>query len=190
MPKAMDVEDLLIWAFRDQKIDLVAAAMRPKGPSGSSHSSLAEMLMLGTKVDTTSAGARHFAVHCHEDAAVIYDAVMALPAEAWMFVIKHAKSATRPDWHEEGPGEYVVPLDKHGEPRKLWADPAKKTGFLGYQPAELVGTSPANVEEARRAYAVWHAALVDLVGLLNTELVDHEAIGPSADAEPWICQNR
>jgi hypothetical protein len=187
MPKAMDVEDLLIWAFRDQKIDLVAAAMRPKGPSGSSHSSLAEMLMLGTKVDTTSAGARHFAVHCHEDAAVVYDAVMALPPEAWMFVIKHAKSATQPDWHPEGPGRYVVPLDKHGQPKRLWRDPAKQRGDLGPMPAELVGTNPVHVEESRRAYAVWHAALVDLVALLNTELVDHEAIGPAAMPEPWAC---
>ncbi len=185
MPKAMDVEDLLIWAFRDQKIDLIAAAMRPKGPSVSSTSSLAEMLMLGTKVDTTTAGARHMAVHCHEDAAIIYDAVMALPPDAWLFVIKHAKTATQPDWHEEGPGEYVEPRDRNGERRKMWLDPVKKTGFIGYQPAELVGTSPAVVEEARKGYAVWRAALVDLVEMLNAELTSHEAIGPVAEAEPW-----
>lgn len=188
MPKAMDVEDLLIWAFRDQKIDLIAAAMRPKGPSISSVSSLAEMLMLGTKVDTTTAGARHMAVHCHEDAAVVYDAVMALPSEAWMFIIKHAKSATQPDWHPEGAGEYVQPVDRNGEPKKLWLDPVKKTGFLGYQPHVLVGTSPGVVEEARRAYVVWRAALVDLVGMLNEELTSHEAIGPEAIAEPWMEQ--
>lgn len=186
MPKAMDVEDLLIWAFRDQKIDLIAAAMRPKGPSPSSMSSLAEILALGTKVDTTTAGARHMAVHCHEDAAVVYDAVMALPPEAWMFVIKHAKSATQPDWHPEGPGEYVQPVDRSGEPKKMWLDPVKKTGFIGYQPRELVGTSPGVVEEARRAYAVWRAALVDLVGMLNAELTSHEAIGPEAPADPWL----
>lgn len=186
MPKAMDVENLLVWAFRDQKIDLIAAAMRPKGPSASGMSSLAEILALGTKVDTTTAGARHMAVHCHEDAAVVYDAVMALPPEAWMFVIKHAKSGTQPEWYPEGPGEYVQPVDRKGEPKKLWLDPVKKTGFLGYQPPELVGTEPRNVEEGRRAYAVWHAALVDLVGMLNAELTSHEAIGPEAKAEPWL----
>lgn len=186
MPKAMDVEDLLIWAFRDQKVDHVAKRLWPKEGTGvSMASSLAEVMALGCRVDTSSAGSMHMAVQCHEDAAVIYDAVMALPAEAWMFVIKHARSATRPDWHPEGPGEFVVPLDRNGRPKRVWRDPARQRGDLGPAPAELVGTHPANVEEARRAYAVWHAALLDLVPMLNAELVDHEAIGPEAPAEPW-----
>lgn len=186
MPKAMDVEDLVIWAFRDQKIEAVAA--RLAGPSGlqpSPESNLAQILALGCRVQTSSAGAMHMAVQCHEDAAVIYDAVMALPAEATMLLIRHGRNATRPDWYEDGPGRWVEQVDKAGNPKKLYLDPHAKRGFLGYARPVLEGNDPADVEEARRAYDVWRYALVDLVGLLNAEMVDHEATGPEADARPW-----
>lgn len=186
MPKAMDVEDLLIWAFRDQKIEAVASNMRPRGPGASNASSLGELLALGCRVDTSSAGANFLGgAQCHEDAAVVYDAVMALPPDAWHLVIKHARTGTRPEWHPEGPGQWVVPVDRNGKPKRLWLDPVKQRGDLGEAPPELVGVRPSSVEQDRRAYALWRAALVDLVGLFNSEMVDHEAIGPIVEAEPW-----
>lgn len=186
MPKAMDVEDLVIWAFRDQKIEAVAA--RLAGPSGlhaSPESNLAQILALGCRVQTSSAGAMHVAVQCHEDAAVIYDAVMALPAEACMLIIRHARNATRPDWYEDGPGRWVEQVDREGNPKKLYIDPHARRGFLGYARPVLEGNDPAEVEEARRAYDVWRYGLVDMVPLLNAEMVDHEAIGPAVSARPW-----
>lgn len=190
MPKAMDVEDLLVWAFRDQKIETVASKMRPRGPGGSNASSLGDLLALGCRVDTSSAGANFLGgVQCHVDAAVIYDAVMALPPEAWFMIKKHALSGTRPEWYPEGPGEWVVPVDRSGKPKRLWADPAKQRGDLGLAPAELVGTRPSTVEQDRKAYAVWHAALVDLVGMLNSELEDYQATGPAVSARPWDDQS-
>lgn len=186
MARAMDVEDLLIWAFRDQKIEHVANAMRPRGPGGSNASSLGELLALGCRVDTSSAGASFLGgAQCHEDAAVMYDAVMALPPDAWSIVIRHARTGTRPDWHPEGPGYWVTPLDSKGNPKRLWRDPAKQKGDLGPAPQELIGTRPSTVEQDRRIYAVWHAALGDLVSLVNAEMADHVATPPEAPAEPW-----
>lgn len=191
MPAAIDVEDLVVWAFRDQKIEAVARGLRPGTPTWSADSSLAEVLALGTRVDTTSAGARFVAIHCKEDAAVVFDAAMALPAEARMLVVKHGRTGTRPEWHEEGPGEWVQPLDRHGEPKKLWRDPAKQRGFLGYAPKELDGTHPNIVEEARRAYCVWWLGLTDMVELLNQPLVglnEHIAHRPLAATPPWFSE--
>jgi hypothetical protein len=193
MAKAMDVEDLVIWAFRDQKIEAVAARLAgPSAGHGSTASNLAQILALGCRVDTSSAGAMHMAVQCHEDAAVMYDAVMALPAEACMLIIKHGRSATRPEWHEEGPGHWVTPVDKHGRPKKIWRNPSTQRGFLGYAPQELVGTHPAVVEEARRTYCVWWLGLCDLIGLLNGPdgLVDHEALKPDGAMPPWMVEGR
>lgn len=190
MAKAMDVEDLVIWAFRDQKIEAVAARLMPSGLQPSPESCLAQILALGCRVDTPSAGARHVAVQCHEDAAVIYDAVMALPPEAWLLVIKHARNATRPDWIEEGPGRWIDQVDKEGNPKKQYLDPHTKRGFIGYAPPLLEGIDPTEVEEARRAYDVWRYALVDLVPLLNAEMVDHEAIGPAVAPRPWDIKER
>ncbi|ODT50275.1 hypothetical protein [Devosia sp. 63-57] len=186
MPKAVDVEDLVVWAFRDQKIEAVAA--RLAGPSGlqpSPESNLAQVLALGCRVQTSSAGAMHMAVQCHEDAAVIYDAVMALPAEATMLLIRHGRNGTRPDWIEDGPGRWVCQVDKAGNPKKLYIDPHAKRGFIGYARPVLEGNDPAEVEEARRAYDVWRYALVDLVPLLNAEMVDHEALLPAVAVRPW-----
>ncbi|MCW5722051.1 MAG: hypothetical protein KIS86_13000 [Devosia sp.] len=188
MAKAVDVEELVVWAFRDQKIEAVARGMMPGMPTWSADSSMAEVLALGTRVDTSSAGSRLVAIHCKEDAAVTFDAVMALPGEARMLVVKHGRTGTRPEWHEEGPGEWVQPLDKHGQPKKLWRDPAKQRGYLGLAPLELVGTHPAIVDEARRAYCVWWLALGDLVEMLNgpNGLADHVARRPKAATPPWF----
>jgi hypothetical protein len=106
-------------------------------------------MVLGTRIDSPSAGARMLGARCHEDAAVIYDAVMLLPPEAWMLAIKHGRNGTRPEWHKEGPDEWVRPVDKKGTPRPLWRDPPNRRGFLGYQPPVLVGTDPTHVEWVR-----------------------------------------
>ncbi|UYN98369.1 MAG: hypothetical protein KIT02_10365 [Devosia sp.] len=186
MPKAMDVEDLVIWAFRDQKIEAVAARLAgPIGRQPSPESNLAQILALGCRVDTSSAGAMHMAVQCHEDAAVIYDAVMALPAEAWELVIRHGRNATRPDWYEDGPGRWVEQLDAKGNQKKQYIDPTNRKGFIGYARPLLEGNDPRVVDEARQAYRVWHCALADMVVLLNAEMVSHEATGPVASAMPW-----
>jgi hypothetical protein len=193
MAKAMDVEDLVIWAFRDQKIEAVAARLMPSGLSASPESNLAQILALGCRVQTSSAGAMHVAVQCHEDAAVIYDAVMALgeaAPEACMLIIRHARKATRPDWYEDGPGRWVDQVDRNGNPKKNYIDPHNKRGFIGYALPVLEGNNPADVELARREYDVWRYGLVDLVPLLNAEMVDHEAIGPEAAARPWEAKER
>ncbi|SFV33213.1 hypothetical protein SAMN05216456_1922 [Devosia crocina] len=188
MAQTIDVEELVVWAFRDQKIEAVARGMMPSMPTWSSDSSMAEVLALGTRVDTSSAGSRFVAIHCKEDAAVVFDAVMRLPAEAKMLVVKHARSATRPEWHEEGPGEWVQPLDKKGRPKKLWRDPATQRGYLGLAPKELVGTHPLIVEEARRAYCVWWLGLCDLVEMLNVPFVlsDFVVRRPNDATPPWF----
>lgn len=185
MAEFKDVEDLLVWAFRDQRVEAVASSLRPTMPGWSSSCAIAQVMALGTRVDTSVAGARYLGVRCHEDAAVIYDAVMALPPEAWVEVIKHARTATEPHWHEEGPGEWVVPRDRAGKPKRRWRDPDKQKGDLGEAPAVLIGTNPIIVEEARAIYRLWHVSLCELVPLLNREMVKFQAEPPRRPAEPW-----
>ena len=190
MAEFKDVEDLLIWAFRDQKVEAVASSLRPMQAGWSSTCSLGEVMALGTRVDGSSAGAKFLGARCHEDAAVIYDAVMALPPEAWVEVIKHARTATEPDWHTEGPGQWVVPTDRNGNPKRRWRDEARQRGDMGEAAPVLVGTHPRVVEEARAIYRLWHVSLAELVPLLNRELVDHVATPPARPAEPWAVYGR
>lgn len=190
MAEFKDVEDLLVWAFRDQRIEEVAKTLRPMQPGWSATCSLGEVMMLGTRVDGSSAGAKFLGVRCHEDAAVIYDAVMALPPEAWVEVIKHARTATEPDWHREGPGHWAVPLDRAGKPKRRWRDEIKQRGDMGEAAPELVGTNPRVVEEARAIYRLWHVALGEMVPLLNREMVKHQATPPARSAAPWLASDR
>lgn len=185
MAEFKDVEDLVVWAFRDQRVEQVASSLRPRQPGWSSSTSVAQVMALGTRVDSSAAGARFLGGRCHEDAAVIYDAVMSLPPEAWREVVKHARTATEPYWYEEGPGYFAVPLDRAGRPKRLWRDPARQKGDLGEAPPELVGTHPVVVEEARAIYRLWHVSLCELVPMLNRELVAHRASLPLRPAEPW-----
>lgn len=185
MAEFKDVEDLLVWAFRDQRVEAVASSLRPMQQGFSSTCSVGQVMALGTRVDTSTAGAMFVSDSCHEDAAVIYDAVMALPPEAWVYVIKHARTATEPYWHPEGPGEWVVPLDRAGNPKRRWRDPVRQRGDLGEAPPELHGTNPILVEEARAIYRLWYVSLCELVPLLNREMVDHQASPPARSAAPW-----
>lgn len=149
MAEFKDVEDLLVWAFRDQRVEAVASSLRPMQRGFSSTCSVGQVMALGTRVDTSTAGAMFVSDSCHEDAAVTYYAVMALPPEAWVYVIKHARTATEPYWHPEGPGEWIVPLDRAGNPKRRWRDPVRQRGDMGPLPAELHGTHPTVVEESR-----------------------------------------
>lgn len=182
-----DIEFLLIWAFRTQQVEHFVGSLQSWGmPTGSLGSSLLETMQLGARVDGGGAGARMLGARCPDDALTIYQAVMALPAEAWMLVIKHARSATQPEWFEEGPGRWVQPLDAEGKPKRIWRDPKHKRGDLGPAPMVLEGTSPALVEDARAQYRLWHTALCELVPMINPELEKFVATYPDCYAEPWL----
>lgn len=88
MPKAketIDIEALLEWAFRVQQVDRQAKRLRPQlaMPSISISNGLGECVALGTRVDNSGPAARLAGIRVSDDAAILYDAVVALP-EVWI----------------------------------------------------------------------------------------------------------
>jgi hypothetical protein len=79
----IDIEELLVWAYRDQCVDRAAKGFSPKGPSASPSGSLGQYVALGTRVDGGSAAARAMGVRLPDDAAIIHDAVLAL-GDMWI----------------------------------------------------------------------------------------------------------
>lgn len=187
MKEVRDIEDLLVWSFRDQQVEHFVATLRrgSVGPSGLLSSGTAQTLVLGTRIDNSSAGARFLGARCHDDALTIYETVMALPAEAWLEIVKQARCGGEPYWHPEGPGRWEVPLDRAGRPKRLWRDPARQRGDLGEHPPVLIGTHPVVVEEARAIYRLWHTAMWELVPLVNRELTAFRASPPARSPHPW-----
>lgn len=190
MAEEKDMEALLAWAFGPQKVDRFVAGLRgglvgPSASPASSETGLQQVLLLGTRVDSSSAGAKWVGMRCSDDALTIYEAVMTLPAEAWVELVKHARAGSRPYWYPEGPGRWVTPRDRWGKPKMLYRDPRRQRDPIGEAPPELIGIDPAMVEEARAIYRLWHTALCELVPLVNRELKGFRALWPAASPEPW-----
>jgi hypothetical protein len=71
-----DIKEPLAWALREQQVERYVANLRggAVGPSPSPRSStdtLTQRLLLGTRVDTSSAGANWLGDRCHDDALTI-----------------------------------------------------------------------------------------------------------------------
>lgn len=180
LKQALDIENLITWALRDQ------------GLGGSNAASKGGWQDLGTRIDSSgwSVPLPSAALWTDEDAMVVrqaIDALAALPGQgdAAALLIMNGRAGTRPDWCEEGEGQWVQERDGQGRPRWDWADPVNRTGE---KKARMVieGTRPELVRFHRAQYAVWHEAMKALVTPLNAVMAGHEAIGPFAPAEPWL----
>jgi hypothetical protein len=79
----IDIEDLLIWAYRDQCVDRQVIGFSPKGPSASPASSLAQFMALGCRVDSSGMAARTLGMRLPDDALIVHDAVLAL-GDMWI----------------------------------------------------------------------------------------------------------
>jgi hypothetical protein len=79
----IDIEQLLDWAYRVQRVDRQIAAFSPRGPSISPSASVAQLLTLGTRVDTSGFAARALSVRLPDDASIVHDAVLSL-GDMWL----------------------------------------------------------------------------------------------------------
>jgi hypothetical protein len=96
--REIDIEDLLIWAYRDQCVDRQVIGFSPKGPNASPASSLAQFMALGCRVDSSGMAARTLGVRLPDDALIVHDAVLAL-GDMWI------------EWRD---GDEVVVRDRAG----------------------------------------------------------------------------
>ncbi len=83
MKQTIDIENLLIWAYRDQCVDRQMASFTPRGPSSSVAGSLGQYVALGTRVDNSGFAARALGVRLPDDALVVHDSVLSL-GDMWV----------------------------------------------------------------------------------------------------------
>lgn len=170
----IDIEELLIWTYRDQRAH-VAARTAPDRP-GWGPSLLAraiERARLGCAID----GGGYAPAASHPDADLVHLAVLRLcdtPEELGL-VVQHACGGTRPD--DGGGIELRATLDYVEYDRSRHA----KVCWLRWQ-----GTD-SELAFARQVWLLWWEA-VDLVGAhlrRNAGLRAHRVTGFACPREPW-----
>ncbi len=183
MKEIRDIEWLLNWAFENQRVETAIKMAIPKLPNISG-GGFKQLMELGVRVDSSSAGERWGSARCHDDAVIIYDLVCRLPKEAMGILVIHARAGTRPDWCEAGIGCEEAVLDGRGRTKKIWRDPINRTGLIGVQ-TKWVGHRPEVVEFQRAQYLVWREALKVLVIPVNKELTNFQSTMPRCAKQPW-----
>lgn len=201
----IDVENLLEWAYRRQKVDIVI----DRG-IGLSH---AEAKAAGiTRYQTSADWAaidRYAALGCfvdqigydtgqvHPDAEALHEVVRRMGDPVRLLLIRHAKGGTRPEWGEGADIRYE-PVWK-GQPRyDIRGRPAKGSYRLiygdGHHPNGCYVRPRQHlpyIEAQRDDYRAWHHGLLALVEhFARHPLARHAVLPPAAPAEPWLTQSK
>lgn len=213
MKTTIDIEDLLIWAYRDMEADRVAAEkVAPHPALGTSWAAVDRASALGALVrvspiellpgDCDDAALVHRAVLDLDDAfftlgggageATVLDRAMILAQGGE--VERRAgdrATATYPggeslDLRTIVVSVYLV-LHARGATRPdCYADVARRRGRPRQDGEIAPGLTFDEVMFARAVYAVWHAALGILAADLGDRLARWSVTGPKADEAPWL----
>lgn len=211
MKHPIHIEDLLVWAYRDQCVDRANHGFSAAGPSGMGTNILGAHMALGTRVDSSSFATNAVSDRTPEDALIIDQAVMRL-GEMYLewdgsdLSIWDAQRAAVAGYSIL-PGNGCTFLDKRGQGGAL-AEVERVVLTVLLIPHAKTATQPeahlrwlapsergrkrqnqpsANaVAHARAQYLVWYAALEVLSIQLDGALDAWTVLGPRAAQEPWM----
>jgi len=171
----MDVEQLVTWALLDQGLGW---SIYGQGSGGTGFADL------GTRIDSSGIGAPTPARLSDDDALVVRDVILAMPEDAAEIIIRYGRIGDRPDWCEEGVGEWRQKRGKNGHP--AWHYERAGDRRSPKKPVmEFIGWRKEEVDYWRATYRLWWHSLDAMVDPLNARLVRHEALRPSVPLEPW-----
>jgi hypothetical protein len=193
----IDIEDLLVWTYRDQRADVViergiglfdqegeADGIVKQREAACGVLAVARSCLLGGRVD----GGGRSAGALDEDAELVHRAVMRLTDRVqglprWRLVIQNAARSERPDAMVTAVPRPVALLQRDGRPVVNWSDKGKRYGSC---PVEYA-PSAALILAAQAEYAAWHSALMLLALALQSERLSRWfPLRPSAPARPWL----
>jgi hypothetical protein len=181
----IDIENLVVWALAKQHADVsrgsgIARELRQLAGGMSATERIEAYLSVGTRVDGGGSSSHKVSPDAQRAAA----AIDALPIEAAALVVAAGRSMAPIEWGEDGIGQWVPVLDRKGNHKKRWQDPAQCRGLLGWE-YTYQGYMPSDLDLIRMQYVTWWEALKDLQRRLQGRLVGWDVTGPSRSAEPW-----
>lgn len=184
-----DIEQLLIWTYRDQKADRVIgmgmglydqeSALAGKQVYRTSTDGIAAIErigILGTRVD----GGGPSSGLLHTDAEYVHEAVMSLPRPECLLVMQHARAATRPDSTSIPTPKPLRQAARNGRTRIAYADWDKHRDY-GWCPIDWT-VEPVTIDAIELEYTLWRRILIMLALALSRDgrLTRHRAMAPSA----------
>ncbi|PJK29942.1 hypothetical protein [Minwuia thermotolerans] len=175
MKREMDVEDLLVWAFREQQVQAVlgrTAAARMAGPAMYARDStvvLAKIAELGCWVDGGGAPSDRI----HGDAVEVWSAVAHLPAAQAGAVAHYAQAGAAPEWPGDIELRWIPRRDTRGRVAYEFSDSQRRDGK--YTPVRLY-PNWESVELMMQAWNDWVDGLSLVCKLLEGRLEDHAAL--------------
>jgi hypothetical protein len=177
-----DVEDILVWAFRDHRVLEVLQNTAPVAQLGygiDSTSKCQRVAELGALTDYSGKPSQDLP----PDVETVHDAVMRMRNETHRaLVIAHARIGERPDAMKDAAprwrkminrrGTQAHEYDRNGRAIACWIE-----WDVTYH----------QIEFTRRVYSMWHAALQTVAHALRSDLTlnDFVVTGPAAPAQPW-----
>lgn len=181
----VDIEHLVEWAYRVQCIERTAglmaiAAGRAVPRCRSATEVMVRHAALGVRVQSSPLHVVAMAASADDDALIIHDAVLRLPAEAMALIITHARAGSRPAWHGLDAERLVPATDARGRVRML-RDRCRPVACRLRQAVD-----PDLVAFSRAQYRAWWGALVELGDDLAGRMEHHQPLPPAAPPEPWF----
>jgi|GEM_PF-1039830 len=188
----IDIEDLLVWAYRDLAVDRriasdIAGTEREYilRSWASTWGRVSEYAQLGTFVDTSFRAPVHASsVEEDDDAMTIHNAVLTLPSEACVLVIIHARANTRPGLWDREPPRLVPILRGNGKPETIEHNKRPVACPIRWS------HDPERWEWDQQQYRTWRAALDVLADELAGKLIRYEAKPSLAFQSPWSVSSR
>lgn len=170
--RALDIEALLIWAYRDQLVDRVVAAMAV-GPAGAK------------AIDPLATAGGGGQTDVHPDALTVHNAVMAERDDATLgLVIYHARTGSRPDAMLRAMPK-LGPVRRPNGKVKVEYAPGRNDIPLYCPLIEIVSID--SIEGARIGYLRWvEGVLGVMMRLERIELESHEITEFKAPRTPWL----
>ncbi|MEQ8803170.1 MAG: hypothetical protein RLP45_14125 [Haliea sp.] len=175
MKREMDVEDLLVWAFREQQVQTVlgrSAAARAAGPAMfralDSAASIARIAELGVRVDSFGPPSDNL----HGDAVEVWSAVAHLPEAQAGAVAHYAQAGAAPEWPGDIQLRWIPRRDTRGRIDYEFSDSQRRDGK--YTPVRLY-PNWESVELMIAAWNDWVDGMAQIYRLLEGRLEDHAA---------------
>ncbi len=190
--RSVTLWDLIIWAFRDQKVHILNAHQVRQGYGRTATDIVCSHMELGTFVD---GDAPHGAsLRCHEDAEEVLAAVMQACSsfDDYRFVVEHAESGAAPSLDiSYVPAKIVPVLRKNGRPSIIYDKNrnaiACEVERVGYTIDEKVSIYRVKQGQYRRFVAL----LDDINRVLSTGSIQGRRVqGLGVVREPWRSTDR